>query len=59
MHRDFKALAGYHIPAYYERPARKVIDPFAEHLAKEFPGMVMQMFQKYLKSAIKRGREIR
>ena len=38
------------IPGTYSRPERDVINPFAADLAREWPGMVNAMFEKYYMS---------
>ena len=58
LHRRCRALNGYHIPDFYNRPARMVIDPCAEQLAKDFPELVAEMYGKYMKNALKKGRAI-
>lgn len=60
FHRKAGArLKGYKIPAYYSRPARPVIDPFADHLSREFPGMVIEIYNKLVKRRQKKGQAIR
>ena len=60
FHRKAGArLKGYKIPAYYSRPARPVIDPFADRLSREFPGMVIEMYNKAVKRRQKKGQVIR
>lgn len=46
LHRIYRSLDGYHIPEFYDRPARMVIDPFSAHLAAEFPQLVLEAFDK-------------
>ena len=58
LHRNNRALDGYQIPAYYDRPARPVIDPFAAHLQRRFPGMVLGEFNKAVESRLKKGKAI-
>ena len=60
FHRKAGArLKGYKIPAYYSRPARPVIDPFAARLSRGFPGMVIEMYNKAVKRRQKKGQVIR
>lgn len=42
------------IPTTYSRPDRDVINSFAANLAREWPGMVRAMFEKYYSSRIKK-----
>lgn len=58
FHRKHRSLDGYRIPTYYDRPARRIIDPFAADLSKEFPGMVVEMYNKYVKRRQKKGQVI-
>lgn len=58
LHRLNRALDGYHIPTWYDRPARPVIDPFAAQLANEFPGMVLEAFDKAVARRLKKGQVI-
>lgn len=58
LHRSYRALDGYQIPAYYDRPARSVIDPFAAHLQREFPGMVLVAFNKAVERRLKKGQAV-
>ena len=37
-------------PTTYSRPERDVVNPFAADLARDWPGMVNEMFQKYYMS---------
>lgn len=38
------------VPQTYQRPERDVVESFARHLAGEWPGMVLAMFDKYYTS---------
>ena len=58
LHADNRSLDGYHIPAYYDRPARKVIDPFAANLQSEFPAMVLEQFERAVARRMAKGKVI-
>lgn len=58
LHRANRALDGYHIPSFYDRPARMVIDPFAAHLSAEFPKMVIEMYEKMVARRQKKGQVV-
>jgi hypothetical protein len=38
------------VPATYQRPERDVVASFAANLANDWPGMVLEMFDKYYRS---------
>lgn len=59
LHLRYHALDGYRIPTYYDRPARLVIAPFAEHLQKEFPAMVLERFNSKVAGLLKKGKVVR
>lgn len=58
MHINHRSLDGVKLPAYYDRPARPIIDPFTQHLADWFPGEVIAQFERKVKNLLKRGKEI-
>lgn len=58
LHRRHHRLNGYHIPAYYDRPARLVIAPFTEHLQRAFHNLVLEEFNKKVASRLKKGQVI-
>lgn len=58
LHRRYKALNGYHIPTWYDRPARRVIEPFAAQLAHDFPIMVIDEFERAVARRMKKGQVI-
>ena len=58
LHRNYRALDGYTIPSYYDRPARPVIGPFAARLQRLFPIMVLAEFDKAVESRLKKGKAI-
>jgi len=59
FHRWNRQLDGFRIPSYYDRPARAVIDPFADHLATWFPQEVVAKFNKKVARTLAKGREVR
>jgi len=58
LHRNNPALKGYKIPSYYDRPSRPVIDPFAAHLQRSFPSMVLGEFNKAVARRLKKGKAV-
>lgn len=58
LHRNYPALKAFKIPEYYERPARMVIDPFAEHVSGEFAELVRERYEVLCARRLKRGLEI-
>ncbi len=58
LHRNNRSLDGYHIPEYYDRPPRMVIDPFSADLAAEFPKMVIEMYEKICARRMKKGQVV-
>lgn len=59
LHRTYRQLDGYHIPDFYDRPARMVIDPFSAHLAVEFPKLVLDAFDKAAGRAMRKWGVVR
>lgn len=47
------------VPQVYQRPERDVVQSFADHLAGEWPGMVLAMFDKYYKSRMAKGQAVK
>ena len=58
FHQKHRSLDGFRIPTWYNRPERKIIDPFAADLSKEFPGMVVEMYNKYACNRMKKGQAV-
>lgn len=58
LHRRYHRLDGYHIPSWYDRPARPVIKPFTDQLSKDFPGMVLEAFDKEVARRLSKGKAI-
>lgn len=58
LHIDKPGLNGFHIPDYYDRPARPIIDPFTQHLADWFPGEVIAQFERKAKNLLAKGKEV-
>ena len=58
LHARNRALNGFSIPAYYDRPARAVIGPFAAELQREFPQMLLEKLDERIRSMIKKGKDI-
>lgn len=51
-------LGGRKVPAYYEKPARPVIDPLTDYLKDAFPGYVLDALEKRVKALIKKGKPV-
>lgn len=47
------------VPQVYQRPERDVVQSFADHLAGEWPDMVLAMFDKYYKSRMAKGQAVK
>jgi hypothetical protein len=58
LHKRHRELNGYHIPSWYDRPARPVIKPFTDQLSKDFPGMVLEAFNKAVARRLKKGQVV-
>ncbi len=58
LHRRYHRLDGYHIPTWYDRPARLVIAPFSEHLQRSFHHLVLEEFNKKVSSLLSKGKAI-
>lgn len=43
------------VPITYQRPERDVVESFAANLAGDWPGMVLEMFDKYYRSRMARS----
>lgn len=55
--RDYLLRRGiFHVPGTYSRPERDVINSFAADLARDWPGLVLEMFEKkYMSYRAKHG----
>ena len=57
--RDFHRRGIRDVPQVYQRPERDVVQSFADHLAGEWPEMVLAMFDKYYKSRMAKGQAVK
>lgn len=56
LHREYRTLDGFHIPSYYDRPARPIIAPFTNMLKGWFPGEVVSQFNNQFNKLMSEGK---